>query len=79
MVNGIDRVDSSKNYTIDNCIPCCTMCNFMKQSYPQNDFLNQINKIYHYNLEKKGSTTSRKTYTQVSGNGECPEKGNDIV
>lgn len=25
--SGIDRVDSSKNYTVDNVVPCCGMCN----------------------------------------------------
>lgn len=76
--NGIDRINSSDSYTFDNCVTCCTMCNYMKQSYSQDDFLNQIERI-HNNLEKKGSTTSREAYTQVSGNGECPEKDNDIV
>lgn len=59
-VNGIDRVDSSKSYTFDNCVPCCTMCNYMKQSYTQYDFLNQIEKIHNNFLEKKGSTTIEK-------------------
>lgn len=25
--NGIDRVDSSKGYTLENCVPCCWNCN----------------------------------------------------
>lgn len=28
--NGIDRVDSSKGYTVDNCVSCCSRCNIMK-------------------------------------------------
>lgn len=28
--NGIDRVDNSKGYTIDNCVPCCFKCNSWK-------------------------------------------------
>ena len=77
-VMGIDRLDSSKSYIIDNCVPCCTLCNFMKQSSSYDNFINQIKKIYNF-LEKKGSTTSRETYTQVSGNGGYPEKDKDIV
>lgn len=59
-VNGIDRIDSSKSYIFDNCVPCCTMCNYMKQSYSQDDFLKQVEKIYNHNLEKKGPTTIEK-------------------
>lgn len=28
--NGIDRVDNSKGYTLDNCVPCCAWCNRAK-------------------------------------------------
>lgn len=46
--NGIDRVDSSKGYTIDNVVPCCAICNRMKNNYPLEMFVNHINKIYKY-------------------------------
>ena len=39
---GIDRIDSSKGYTIDNVIPCCEMCNKMKSNYDVNDWLNKV-------------------------------------
>jgi hypothetical protein len=50
--NGIDRIDSLKGYTKDNCITCCEMCNRMKMTYGQEKFLEQIKKIYN-NLLKK--------------------------
>jgi hypothetical protein len=28
--NGIDRYDSSIGYTEENCVPCCSYCNFRK-------------------------------------------------
>lgn len=28
--NGVDRIDNSKGYTLDNSIPCCKLCNHMK-------------------------------------------------
>jgi hypothetical protein len=43
--NGIDRIDNDLNYTIDNTVSCCTMCNKMKLSYTKQDFVNQILKI----------------------------------
>jgi len=42
---GIDRIDSNSDYTIDNCTPCCGMCNKMKLDYTKDDFLNQCTKI----------------------------------
>lgn len=53
--NGIDRVDSLKGYTLDNCVPCCSICNRMKSDMEQSIFINHINKIYLFN---QSSTTS---------------------
>jgi len=50
--NGIDRIDSSKGYVIENCIPCCEMCNRMKMAHKQEKFLDQIKKIYNNILKK---------------------------
>lgn len=46
--NGIDRVDSSKPYIIENCVTCCKMCNFAKMDNSYNDFVNWIKRAYHY-------------------------------
>lgn len=37
--NGIDRIDSSKNYAIDNVVPCCKICNYAKSNMTQKDFV----------------------------------------
>ncbi len=48
---GIDRVDSSKGYTLDNVVPCCGKCNIMKNKFNQSDFFDKIRKIYqNHNL-----------------------------
>lgn len=63
--NGIDRVDSSKGYTLDNCVPCCSKCNYAKHDLSFDDFKNWIKNVYkHLNLEcsttiPKGSTDKR--------------------
>ena len=44
--NGIDRIDSSKGYTKDNCVTCCKWCNTMKLDRGKQEFLAQIAKIY---------------------------------
>lgn len=48
LMNGIDRIDSSKGYTIDNCAPCCSKCNYMKGKLSVKDFVDQIINIIHY-------------------------------
>ncbi len=58
-VNGIDRIDSSRGYLLDNCVPCCTMCNRMKLNYTKSDFLSHIAKIYNFSV--KGSETIENT------------------
>jgi len=51
--NGIDRADNLKGYILDNCVPCCKNCNFMKLELSQNDFLSHIERIHKYQKDKK--------------------------
>ena len=44
-VNGIDRLDSSKSYTTENCVPCCKDCNYMKGTYDPKTFIERAKKI----------------------------------
>lgn len=37
--NGVDRVDNSKGYTIDNCVPCCKEANQMKMAFGHDEFI----------------------------------------
>ena len=52
LYNGIDRVDNSKGYVSENCKSCCSTCNFMKREMSKDCFLNHINQIYKFSLEK---------------------------
>ena len=70
--NTIDRIDSSVGDTADNTVPCCLHCNIMKMDTPVHSFLDKIHQIHNY---QKRSEASRKTYTQVGGNGEEPAIG----
>ena len=70
-INGIDRIDSTKGYTIGNCISCCSKCNLMKSNFTKEDFLNHISKIYKHSI--CSSTTISKESTSeanADGNGE---------
>jgi hypothetical protein len=37
--NGVDRLDSSKGYTLENCVACCEDANMAKQSLSHNKFI----------------------------------------
>ena len=44
--NGIDRLDNSKGYLIDNVKSCCCECNYMKKDYDFDDIINKFILIY---------------------------------
>ena len=44
-VNGIDRIDNSQGYTVDNTLPCCSSCNFLKGTLEYEEFTNLCKKI----------------------------------
>lgn len=74
---GIDRVDPSKGYTINNTVPCCKMCNYAKRDYTEQEFLDWIYKVYTYNVQR---LSEESEYIQVDGNGgPLITKGDDIV
>lgn len=45
VLNGIDRFDSQKSYTQENCVACCTKCNLMKGSMDGISFLCHCAKV----------------------------------
>lgn len=47
LYNGVDRVDSLLNYTIDNVVPCCGFCNKAKGNKTMSEFLSWVRKIYN--------------------------------
>jgi 5-methylcytosine-specific restriction endonuclease McrA len=52
LYNGIDRVDSSKDYTLDNVVSCCGSCNRAKSNMTVNEFVVWIERI-HSNMKGK--------------------------
>lgn len=51
--SGIDRVDSSKNYDLNNCVPCCKYCNIEKLDQSLNQFILNT-KLRYEHLKSKG-------------------------
>jgi hypothetical protein len=50
--NTVDRIDSEIGYTLKNCVPCCLMCNMMKNKYSLAAFVDRVTKIYKFYGEK---------------------------
>lgn len=46
--NGIDRIDSSVGYILENCTSCCSVCNYAKRDMSQKEFLTWINQVHEY-------------------------------
>jgi hypothetical protein len=46
LLNGIDRKNNELFYKLENSVPCCKICNFMKNNTSYEDFLLKISKIY---------------------------------
>jgi hypothetical protein len=49
--NGIDRIDSSKQHTLDNIVTCCYECNQAKNDLTISNFYNLIKMIYRKKIK----------------------------
>jgi hypothetical protein len=47
---GIDRVDNSKGYILENCVGCCGICNKMKWRLTKEEFISQVKLIYKHSI-----------------------------
>lgn len=54
--NGLDRVDNTKGYTINNVVPCCKICNMAKNNLTLQEFKDWIKRTYNKMLMNKGET-----------------------
>jgi hypothetical protein len=51
--NGIDRKNNEIGYILDNCLPCCSSCNYLKRHHNYQKFVDLIIKIGdHLKYEK---------------------------
>ena len=44
-MNGVDRVNNDMDYSLNNCVPCCTECNRMKWRMTHDEFIDKIKSI----------------------------------
>lgn len=50
--NGLDRLDNTRGYTIDNVVPCCFVCNQAKRSMTVGKFESWIVRAYEHLAER---------------------------
>lgn len=48
LYNGIDRVNSTLDYTTSNAVPCCRTCNLAKRDRTKQEFLDWITRVYNF-------------------------------
>jgi len=61
--SGIDRVDNSKGYVINNCVPCCLYCNSCKNIQTLTEFKEHIINMYETTIvgKKDGGTKTKSS------------------
>jgi 5-methylcytosine-specific restriction endonuclease McrA len=48
---GLDRVDNSRGYLLDNVVPCCKPCNVAKNDRSRQDFLDWVRRVYDLSIK----------------------------
>jgi len=54
----IDRIDSSKGYTPDNIVLCCSIINIMKLDTPEDEFINLCRDVVNHQSLQEGPSNS---------------------
>jgi hypothetical protein len=57
--NGLDRVDNTLGYMLENVVPCCKTCNIAKGTMPYDDFMAWIGRLIEYHWFRPELTPSR--------------------
>lgn len=50
--SGIDRMDSSLGYTLDNCVAACYCCNLAKMEMSKIEFIQWAKRVYNFFIKK---------------------------
>jgi len=66
--NGIDRINPNKGYSFDNCVSCCSKCNYAKHEMTIDEYKEWLVKSYNY-LIGGSSTISQESTSQANGDG----------
>lgn len=50
LYNGIDRKENELGYSLNNCVSCCSDCNYLKKDRSYGCFLDKIRQIYETSI-----------------------------
>ena len=57
---GLDRIDNSKGHTIDNVVPCCYMCNVVRNNLFSHEEMLKIGKFLRKIIEERNEHNCKK-------------------
>lgn len=77
-VVGIDRLNSSRGYTNENCVPCCKVCNFMKGTLNKNTFITQAHKIATHNPVEEMTDSEEDVKDDILSSNIPPSKVTEL-
>lgn len=63
-INGIDRLDNTKGYILDNCISCCKHCNRMKHIFHPVFFIEKARLITKYQINNLEDSERKEFYNK---------------
>lgn len=52
LYNGIDRLDNTIGYTLENSVPCCSKCNYAKRDMTYNEFISWAKRLNEGLIER---------------------------
>lgn len=65
--NGLDRIDNTKGYEIDNVVPCCKTCNKAKDIMSQEEFRSWIIRVHsHWVLPTLTEDEKKELLTRIN-------------
>ena len=77
-MHGLDRIDNSKGYHIDNVVPCCEQCNRAKLSDTKEDFIEMCKRVADkHSTYEKSNMESIKIYLENKDLGEFMKENFD--
>lgn len=50
-ISGVDRLDNTKGYTLENSVPCCMYCNRAKSDLTLNEFIERTERLHTWLLQ----------------------------
>ena len=77
----IDRKDSNKGYTVDNCVSSCIMCNLYKEPLSDEHFILMLKhvKYEHLKIDNYCQMLKQKDFMNIINYNEFVLWGNNVI